>query len=1199
LFPDVRGPNEPEYIFVKRVNINNLGGNVKVLLQFKYLKWYHVSIAVVLFLVMVIVLWVLDDALIRAVSENEKRLVSEAVGSYRAHLESKLQENLHQIVGLEAFAKSRIFKKDQITDSEFEIFTSILVEGHPEIRSMQLAPDGIVTYVYPLEGNREAVGHRLLEDPKTKLAAQRAVDTKSMIIAGPYELLQGGVALVARLPVFYEDYSDFGRFWGFAIVLIDFKKMIELSEQSLGHIPIRVSLRGRDALGKQGAPFYGDSTIFDKEPVVYEILLPEGSWEIAAIPKDDWQIGWTGRLYFIDISLLLYFLIAVLTWMNIKQSALVKEREQIYRILFNANPLLIAWVDSKGKYRAINVPYSNCFDVRPEDVIGRKIQDIVGEELYKTLQDPINQALHGATTEYELSAFCNKKDVVHHFQGQIVPYLTVDGLQDGYVLFLENITEHRLAELALLESEEKLVNTFEQAAVGIAHVAPDGSWLRVNNRLCDIVGYSRDELLNLTFQDITYPVDLYVDLQYVKRLIEGKESTYSMEKRYIRKDGSIVWINLTVSLVFDKSGAPDYFISVIEDISERKQAEIERDLLVHDMGERIKELQCMFKITETIRQSANVDDILIDAVKILPPGWQYPEFTKARIVYDDREFIDCPFVTTDWKLSSNLMHGKKQIGTVEVYYTKEFPLLDEGPFQDQERELIDGIAKTLSEAIEHKQAENALEAHQKMLEQTVIKRTHELEVTKQQAVAANQAKSTFLANISHELRTPLNAILGFSEELVRDPGTRGEQQEKISIINRSGEYLLAMINDVLDMSKIEAGRVEIEPTSFDLLQLLEDIRQMFAARTESAGLLFEMELDPELPGYIKTDVNKLRQILINILGNAMKFTFEGSVFLRVWSKPFVGDSAMVALQFAIKDSGMGIAPGEEKKIFEPFAQVGRSAAHIKGTGLGLTITKTFVELMGGEISVESQLGKGSLFRVKLPVALSDITESVSFAAPKSAVLRLEPGQPIQRILVVEDNPENCLLLSGLLARAGFEVMKAENGEKAITRFQQWQPHFIWMDIGMPVMDGYEATMKIRALPGGNEVKIVAITAHAFKEEHKSILDAGCDDVVSKPFRSNEIFEMMEQHLGVRYSYKIPHRKRAAEPVVALTGKMLARLPLELRESLNVAVRMLDIEASNRAVERIRGVDNGIADGLGALVKNYRFSKLVELLDKSD
>ena len=464
---------------------------------------------------------------------------------------------------------------------------------------------------------------------------------------------------------------------------------------------------------------------------------------------------------------------------------------------------------------------------------------------------------------------------------------------------------------------------------------------------------------------------------------------------------------------------------------------------------------------------------------------------------------------------------------------------------------------------------------------------------KEIAETSNRAKSLFLANMSHELRTPLNAILGFSAMLGRDPGVTPTQAEKLDVINRSGEHLLGMVDDVLSLSTIEAGRVEIRQEAFDAGQMLRDIGLMVQSRAEGKGLTFDLELDPGLPASLYGDAGKLRQVLLNLLGNAVKFTQAGHVRLRVRAEPVPEDPALIMLWFEVEDSGPGIPREKLDRVFEAFVQGEGGRSGQKGTGLGLTIAKRLAEMMGGGILVESELGRGTLFRVNIPLPPAEA--EAPYDAPAARVIGLTAGQPDWRVLVVDDNDENRLLLTSLLEQAGFTVKEAENGEQALARFQDWHPHFIWMDMRMPIMDGYETTRQIRDLPGGEAVRIAAVTASVFEEQREDILAAGCDDLVRKPFREHRIFEVIARHLDIGYTYAQDDAASPQTNGMDLTAAMLAQLPQELLDELRETTLKLDREAILEVIERVSNQSPELAAELRALVNGFQMGRLQELI----
>ena len=481
------------------------------------------------------------------------------------------------------------------------------------------------------------------------------------------------------------------------------------------------------------------------------------------------------------------------------------------------------------------------------------------------------------------------------------------------------------------------------------------------------------------------------------------------------------------------------------------------------------------------------------------------------------------------------------------------------------------------------------------LEAEVAERTRELEAVKDAAEQASLAKSTFLANMSHELRTPLNSILGFSA-LVRDaPDLAEEHRKDLEIVSRSSEHLLGLIDDVLDIAKIEAGRITLDHGSFDLTGLVRDNVNMLRARARGKGLELFLESSPLVPQFVCSDAGKLRQVLVNLIGNALKYTERGSVTVRLDAKP---DDDRILLILEVEDTGIGIAPEDQASIFAPFVQVGKPATQ-NGSGLGLSITRQFVQLMGGTISVRSALGEGSLFRVELPVEQADVCELVQAHHDNGHVMGLAPGQPEYRILVVEDKKENWLLLQRLLQDAGFQVRVAEDGAPGVEIFRAWQPHLIWMDLRLPVMGGLEAANEIRALDGGRQVKIVALTASASAHQREEVLAAGLDDFVRKPYRREEIFDCMGRHLGLRYLYRQAWQTSAADPVAALRPEALAVLPQQLREELAEALVSLDAGTISEAIGRVSGQNTQLGGVLVSYAKRFAYTEILDAIENGN
>ena len=640
-----------------------------------------------------------------------------------------------------------------------------------------------------------------------------------------------------------------------------------------------------------------------------------------------------------------------------------------------------------------------------------------------------------------------------------------------FVNIFRDVTRRRALEDRVREQAELFEAAFQYAAIGMALVGLDGTFLRINEAFCRITGYPAPAMLALDFQTITHPEDLDADLGLLEQLTAGELDSYNMDKRYVRADGAVVWVHLTVSMVRNGDGTPRYYVAQVQDLTQRRGAEA-----------ALKASEARYRLIADNTSDMIVMGDLAGVITYVSPaarrlGWDPDQVVGRRfdtqVHPDDAEAVARAFgrLQKGRMIDPVRWRGVRGPGYGPIWMESNGSLLRD-PVSGEPVGFVD-VVRDVTHQVEQGQA---------------------LAEARTAAETAAAAKSQFLANMSHEIRTPLTAVLGFASLLREDPTVQGSAARYVERITGAGNGLLAIVNDVLDFSKLEAGKFEVRPRPTDVAAVCEETLTLFASQAEAKGLELVFSAAAGLPGPAMLDADRLRQALINLLGNAVKFTEAGSVRLTI--SRLAAGADRVAIE--VTDTGPGLDAEAQATLFQRFTQVDDSMTRRHGgTGLGLAICRGLAEAMGGTIGVHSVPGAGTTFRLELPAPVAEIPAEAASEGRASAI----DGA---RILLVDDNDTNRELARRVLEAAGAEVSEASGGATALQQLALRPVDVVLMDLRMPGLDGRQTLARLREGSGPNrDIPVLAFTADADVASHGDL--ESFDGLVRKPIQPLDMY----------------------------------------------------------------------------------------------
>ena len=1055
----------------------------------------------------------------------------------------------------------------------------------------------IVRWVVPLVGNEQAQDLNLALDPKRRSALELAQTTRMPTFTAPLDLVQGGKGFLVYFPICRQNDVD-----GFFLAVFRTRKW-------LGHVLTHRQIEIQDPVKHdfRTTIFINGVSVYEPEP---EPVPPNPVFTAVA------SVVFKGQQFTVHLSPTQLYLAqnqshlapratvvaALFSVLVILCLVLLQRTRRMARVLADHSLRMeiqaessldgILAIDNGGQALSFNRRFREIWNI-PAAVL-----DFGHDQ--QLLAAVVSQLKHAGEFQAKVADLYEDTDACRHDEVELAggrwierysaPLKSAIGTRQGRIWFFRDLTPQRTAEQALHRSEARIRLLLESVADAIYGIDLEQNCTFANAACLRMLGYPDENgLLGRNLHPLIHHSDPDGTPRPAARCrccqaLSADHSTNRDVDVFWRADGSSFPVEYRAHpQVIDgkRVGAVITFM----DITARKQAEIAlRELnqnLEQHVRERTAEALELYNNAPCGYHSLDRDGRVLQ-MNGTEAGW----LGYRREEVENRVSLAELLTPESAESFRDYFRTLVQSGvpaSVDVEFRRHgggaplAAILNDAAVLDAHGQFLKSRS-TVTNITERKQAEVALR------------------IAKNAAETANRAKSTFLANMSHEIRTPMNAILGFSQLLLRDDNLSARQRAQLTTVTRSGEHLMDIINEILEMARIESGRVVLNPVTFDLHRLLADIESMFSPRALARSQQFRVEAQSDLPRCLLADETKLRQLLSNLLSNAVKFTPNGgAIVLRVRAVAEAGRRLRLAAEVA--DTGAGISAENLDHLFQPFYQTEAGRQVAGGTGLGLAISREFVRLLGGDLTVTSTLGTGSTFRFDIPVARGNEHAVLVNPAPTPKVLFLQPGLPPCRILVVDDLADNRELLEHLLTPIGFELRAAVDGAEAVAHCQAWQPHLVLLDLRMPVMDGYEAARNIRAAHG-QTIKIIALSASAFADNQQQALADGADLFMAKPFRDGELLEQIKRLTGVDYVYEEAQETgstQADDATHVPTAAEIAALPAALVQQLRDAVAAAEYDQMLALTTEVATRNEPLGRQLCQWVERYEYNALLAVL----